>query len=223
MSTRLLLAVAILVSAAVAVHLFLRGRTNSVLDTEEQYLNQPVGRVQGSASVPDVVQLSVTDELAEPDSPTAARPKEIFRPVDEQVLRRLAPSIDEKLEYGITPMGYLSHRIVEVDTGELQRALRRSLQASSQGKPEIHVSVPVLANRSVDVGITQWTEGNFGVHIAWGSVASLATGRLSRFRFDSSRKLQAVIKTSERNYLIEAASLAPYYVIYESRIVDAEM
>lgn len=222
-STRLLLATAILISAAVAAQVFLRGGTNSVPDTEQRHLGQPVERVKESAGDSDVVQLSIADEPAEPNSPSTERPKEIFMPVDEQVLRRLAPSIDEKLEHGVTPMGYLSHRIVEIDTEELQRALRRSLQASSQGKPEIPVSVPVLANRSVDVVITQWTEGNFGIHIAWGSVASLTTGRLSRFRFNSTGKMQAVIKTSERNYLIEAAPLPPYYVIYESKIVDAEM
>ena len=56
----------------------------------------------------------------------------MIREVDDDIVRRLTPSIEIQFSEGIKPMGYDAHHFVEIDVDRLRNELRQSLRAYDQ-------------------------------------------------------------------------------------------
>ncbi len=158
------------------------------------------------------------------DRPLARESDLIFKPVDGDVASRLTATIENKFDAGIKPLGYKRHRFIEIDVGSLTRELQESLQDAEKSQPKYLISIPLFEDRSIDVSISNWPHGNFGVHIARGTIsATYPTDFSVSFYFTEEFLRKVTIETPERRYLIESSAERPYYVLFEIEYVDAEM
>ena len=148
----------------------------------------------------------------------------IFKPVDADVAFRLTATLEDKFEAGVKPLGYRRHQFIEIDVGSLTRELQKSLHAAEKSQPKYLVSIPLFEDRSIDVSISIWPHGNFGGHMARGTVsATYPTDFSVSFYFTEESLRKVTIETPARRYLIESSAERPYYVLFEIEYVDAEM
>jgi hypothetical protein len=214
MSAKTLLAAAILISAVGAAFILLREPSVLPPDKVSQPRTPPGEGVEEHASAPSDIQRS---EIAEPGEPTprSTESPALFKPVDEYTSDRFAAAVEGRHFQGPV-VGYLRHRIVEIDMDRLLQLLQKSHDAWSRNGSELPVTIDFFPNKSFDVILETWVEDESGTRVLLGRMLHGPPGQTHfQLTITTDGHFFGGLGTPTRTYGLESVGLYPYAVVLE--------
>ena len=161
---------------------------------------------------PDLAQADVS---AEGEDQLTLRPG-FVRELPRSVVDSIRPQFADRLNGVMQEPRYVRHRVVDIDTTALLRAVKVSLSSYDDGGNHIPVVFPFFDDVIVESRITQGFDGAFGAFNAFGT-SSFGDSPVGLMNIGVGQNGTASVSLSSagKSYLVEVAGEHPHYFIVE--------
>ena len=161
---------------------------------------------------PDLAQADVG---AEGENRLTLRPG-FVRELPESVVDSIRPQFADRLNGVMQEPRYVRHRVVDIDTTVLLRAVKESLSSYNDGGNHIPVVFPFFDDVIVESRITQGFDGAFGAFNAFGT-SSFGDNPAGIMNIGVGQNGTALVSLSSagKSYLVEVAGEHPHYFVVE--------
>lgn len=215
---------ALLVATAIMVGYLSTKNNRTAIRDQNVEIEQITNSVVEHTSVIEDMVSPIGEEDAQNSnvSNSSARHKKLsqinpaFSAATEVEVTRLAPAIRAKYFENGDPQYYLRHEVLKIDTEAFQSQIKAALSVEQNSGNRSEISVPLLSDVTVVIGVNSWIENPLGIMSLDGTVeSSQSPSSYSTFQFRSDGRMSGIVNIDGGGFVIDPIGEPPYYLVME--------